>query len=339
MKANVEEMRSSRRVLAEYKYEPVPIERGYSGKTLYVNLSDNTISEKIVTDQMKDIFIGGKGFGLWYLWNGVKPETKWNDPENEIVISSGPIAGITQYPGSGKSLVVTLSPLTNSIMDSNVGGYFGPYLKFSGWDALEIQGKATNDVVVFIDGDKGLITIEEVAIDPGASHLVSEQLTELLAEKEKDKKNISIVSSGSGGDNTNIGILNFSFYDLRRKAARMKQAGRGGIGTVFRDKKIAALAVKYSSLSGRSNNPADPAAIARTGVKITREINKFDNEQFRMRQIGTANLMTPMNDYDLLPVHNFKYGTHYAIVLPKICLMAAGLGVLYPAVKQLTILN
>jgi aldehyde:ferredoxin oxidoreductase len=310
MNSNVEEMRASRRVLAEYKYEPAPIERGYSGKTLYVNLSDNTISEKIVTDQMKDIFIGGKGFGLWYLWNGVKSETKWNDPENEIVISSGPIAGITQYPGSGKSLVVTLSPLTNSVMDSNVGGFFGPYLKFSGWDALEIQGKAAKDVVVFIDGDKGLITIEEVAIDPDASHLVSEQLTEMLAESEKDKKNISIVSSGSGGDNTHIGILNFSFYDLRRKVARMKQAGRGGIGTVFRDKKIAALAVKYSSLSGRSNNPADPAAIARTGVKITREINKFDNEQFRMRQIGTANLMTPMNDYDLLPVHNFKYGSH-----------------------------
>lgn len=310
MANSVEKMRASRRVLAELDYEPAAIEKGYSGKSLYINLSTKSIETKNVTGQMKDIFIGGKGFGLWYLWNAVKPETKWNDPENEIVISSGPIGGITQYPGSGKSLVVTLSPLTNSVMDSNVGGFFGPYLKFSGWDALELQGKADKDVVVFIDGDKGKVTIEEVDLDASASHLVSEQLTELLAESEKDKKNISIVSSGSGGENSNIGILNFSFYDLRRKVARMKQAGRGGIGTVFRDKKIAALAVKYSSLSGRSNNPADPAAVARTGVKITREINKFDDEQFRMRQIGTANLMTPMNDYDLLPVHNFKYGSH-----------------------------
>ena len=306
----IERMRDSRRVLAEYSYKPALIEKGYSGQTLHINLSDNTIKPKTVTQQMKDIFIGGKGFGLWYLWNAVKADTKWNDPENEIVISSGPIGGITQYPGSGKSLVVTISPLTNSVMDSNVGGYFGPYLKFSGWDALEIQGKANKDVVVFIDGDKGKVTIEEITIDTAASHLVSKQLTELLAESEKDKKNISIVSSGCGGDHTRIGILNFSFYDLRRKAARLKQAGRGGIGTVFRDKKVAALAVKYSSLSGRSNNPADPEAITRAGVKITREINKFDDEQFRMRQIGTANLMTPMNDYDLLPVHNFKYGSH-----------------------------
>jgi aldehyde:ferredoxin oxidoreductase len=306
----IEKMRSSRRVLAEYNYKPAKIERGYAGKTLYINLTDKKIESKTVTQQMKDIFIGGKGFGLWYLWNAVKPDTKWNDPENEIVISPGPIAGITQYPGSGKSLVVTLSPLTDSVMDSNVGGFFGPYMKFSGWDALEIQGKAETDLVVFIDGDQGKVTIEEVDLDPSASHLLSEQLTELVAESEKDKKNVSVVSSGSGGDHTRVGILNFSFYDLRRKAARMKQAGRGGIGTVFRDKKLAALVVKYSSLSGRSNNPADPATIARTGVKIIREINKFDDSQFRMRQIGTANLMTPMNDYDLLPVHNFKYGSH-----------------------------
>ena len=310
MAKTIEELRGSRRILSEYNYSPAEIERGYSGKTLYINLSDQSIKPRVVTEQMKNIFIGGKGFGLWYLWNALKPDTKWNDPENEIIISSGPIGGITQYPGSGKSLVVTLSPLTNSVMDSNVGGFFGPYLKFSGWDALEIQGKSDKNVIVFIDGDNGRVTIEEIDLDHTASHLVSEQLTEAFAESEKDKKNISVVSTGIGAENTLIGLLNFSFYDLRRKTARMKQAGRGGIGTVFRDKKLAALVVKYSNLSGRSNNPADPAAIARTGVKITREINKFDDQQFRMRQIGTANLMTPMNDYDLLPVHNFKFGSH-----------------------------
>ena len=316
MAKTIEELRGSRRILSEYNYSPAEIERGYSGKTLYINLSDQSIKPRVVTEQMKNIFIGGKGFGLWYLWNALKPDTKWNDPENEIIISSGPIGGITQYPGSGKSLVVTLSPLTNSVMDSNVGGFFGPYLKFSGWDALEIQGKSDKNVIVFIDGDNGRVTIEEIDLDHTASHLVSEQLTEAFAESEKDKKNISVVSTGIGAENTLIGLLNFSFYDLRRKTARMKQAGRGGIGTVFRDKKLAALVVKYSNLSGRSNNPADPAAIARTGVKITREINKFDDQQFRMRQIGTANLMTPMNDYDLLPVHNFKFGSH--IDAPKL---------------------
>jgi aldehyde:ferredoxin oxidoreductase len=54
-----------------------------------------------------------------------------DDPENEVIISSGPIGGITQYSGTGKSLVVTLSPASGSVTDSNAGGYFGPFVKFS----------------------------------------------------------------------------------------------------------------------------------------------------------------------------------------------------------------
>ena len=64
---------------------------------------------------MKRIFVGGKGFGLWRLWHTVTGETKWDDPENEIVIGAGPIAGTALYPGTGKSLVVTISPLTHIV--------------------------------------------------------------------------------------------------------------------------------------------------------------------------------------------------------------------------------
>lgn len=304
------DVKSTRKVLAELSYEPAKADKGYTGKSLYVNLSERKIEPKTVTQEMKDIFTGGKGFGLRYLWQAVTPETKWNDPENEIVIAAGPIGGITQYPGSGKSLVVTLSPTTGSIMDSNVGGYFGPYLKFSGWDALELQGKAEKDVVLYVDGDSGKVTLEEIQIDAEASHIISEILTDAFAESEADKKNISVVSTGSGADHTLIGLLNFSWYDPRRKVTRMKQAGRGGIGTVFRDKKLKALVVRFSGLTGKNNNPADFAKIARAGNKIHKEINKFDDVQCRMRQVGTATLMTIMNDYDLLPVHNFQYGSH-----------------------------
>ena len=139
-------------LLAEFDYTPEKIEKGYSNKTLYVDLNNNKISSKPVTQNMKDVFIGGRGFGLWLLWHAVTSKTKWDDPENELVISSGPIGGITQYPGTGKSIVVTISPTTETVVDSNVGGYFGPYLKFSGWDALEIQGKADQEVIVFVDG-------------------------------------------------------------------------------------------------------------------------------------------------------------------------------------------
>ncbi len=121
MEEKIKKMKSKHKILAEFNYEPIPVDKGYTNKTLYINLSDNTIKAKEVTEEMKRIFIGGRGFGLWYLWNAVKAETKWNDPENEIIISSGPIGGVTTYPGTGKSLCVSLSPMTDIPIDSNVG--------------------------------------------------------------------------------------------------------------------------------------------------------------------------------------------------------------------------
>ena len=301
---------TTRPVLAEYTYEPPSVERGYTGQTLYVNLSDNTISTKPVSDEMKEKFIGGRGFGLWLLWQGVKDDTRWNDPENEIIISTGPCGGITQYAGSGKSLVVSISPLTNIVIDSNVGGHFGPLLKFAGWDALEIQGKAEREVIVVIDGTTGRVTIEEAGDVPVDTHKVGHWLIEEMAESEKDRYFMSAVSAGSGAEHTLMGCLNFSFYDRKRKAPRFKQAGRGGIGTVFRDKGIRALVVKSGPVRGDSNHPADLERIARAGVRLHKEIHDHDDEQCRMRRRGTPYLVQIMDDYDLLPVHNYKFGSH-----------------------------
>ncbi|MGE5676445.1 MAG: aldehyde ferredoxin oxidoreductase family protein [Pseudomonadota bacterium] len=307
---NVEKLRSAHKLLCEYNYELGKIERGYTDRTLYIDLSNNEIKEKQVTQFMKDKFTGGKGFGLWYLWNAVNENTKWNDPENEIVISPGPVAGITQYPGAGKSLVVTISPTTGIPIDSNVGGYFGPLLKFSGFDAIELQGKSDKDVIVFIDGNKGIIRIEEAPLEAIDSHVLGEQLTEMYAENEEDKRNVSVVSAGTAAENTLIGLLNFTFYDVRRKAIRLKQAGRGGIGTVFRNKRIKALVVRYAGIKGNLNNPADQGTLNRTGIKFHKEMHDLDNKQNRMRQVGTANIIEVMDQYDLLPTHNYKFGSH-----------------------------
>jgi len=307
---DIEKLKSAHKLLCEYKYELGTVDKGYTNRTLYVNLSENAIKEKPVTQMMKDKFIGGKGFGLWYLWNAVTPKTRWNDPENEIVIAAGPVAGITQYPGAGKSLVVSLSPLTDLPMDSNVGGYFGPLLKFSGFDALELQGKADKDVIVFIDGNKGIVRIEEAPLEAIDSHVLGEQLTDMYAESEADKRNVSVVSAGTAANYSNIGLLNFSFYDVRRKAVRLKQAGRGGIGRVFRDKKIKALVVRFEGIKGNLNNPADQGVLNRTGIKFHKEMHDLDDKQNRMRQIGTANIIEIMDKYDLLPTHNYKFGGH-----------------------------
>ncbi len=322
--------------VASFAYEKRPLSRGYNMRTLAIDvgtlsagkpgkaLPASTVaagkapasatpgfSEKPVSAEMKAKFTGGKGFGLRLLWDAVKPSTKWDYPENEIVIAMGPICGNTNYPGSGKSLVVSLSPMTGVPIDSNVGGYFGPFLKFSGFDALELSGKADRDLIVFIDGDKGLVEVYESPEGlESDTHILAEKLTHSFAasQADKDLAAVSVVSAGRGAEHSFLGLLNFSLYDRRRAGIRVKQAGRGGIGTVFRDKKIKALVCRYSTLGQDDNHAADPAAVQRVGLKLHREIVQEDDRQCKMRRIGTAHLMEVMNDYDLLPVQNHRYG-------------------------------
>lgn len=303
------EIKRFHKILGIFKYKLSQLNKGYANRTLYINLTTNTFAEKPVTELMKQKFIGGRGFGLKLLWDGITENTKWSDPENELIISPGPIGGITQYPGAGKSYVVGLSPLTQTAMDSNVGGHFGPFLKFSGWDALEIQGKAERDVIVFIDGTKGTVTIEEAPLEEVNSHILIEQLTEMYAESEEDKVNISVVAAGEAAEHTLIGLINFSFYDKRRKTVRVKQAGRGGLGTVFRNKNIKALVIRSPKVRGDLNHPADISALKKAGEKIHQEIVTLDDSQCRMRKVGTAHLTEIMNDYDLLPVRNYMFGS------------------------------
>lgn len=307
---DIKTLKEGRKLLSEYKYKLGKVNKGYANRSLYINISDNLIEEKPISQMMKDKFIGGKGFGLWYLWNATKPDTKWNDPENEIIIAGGPVCGITQYPGSGKSLVCSISPMTGIPIDSNVGGYFGPLLKFSGFDALELQGKADKDIIIFIDGNNGVIRIEEAPLEAVDGHVLGEQLTEMYADSEEDKRNIAVVTSGTAAEHTKMGLLNFTFYDVRRKVARLKQAGRGGIGTVFRDKRIKALVVKFNNVKGDLNNPFDISIINKAGIKLHKEIHDLDDVQNGMRKIGTANIIEVMDQYDLLPTHNYKFGSH-----------------------------
>lgn len=307
---NIEELKKKHKLLKEWNYEWRPVQRGYNDRTLYINFSDNEIKEKPVSEEMKEKFVGGRGYDLRLLWDATKPDTKWNDPENEIVISGGPICGITQYSGTGKAICATISPQTDIVIDSNVGGHFGPFSKFAGFDAVELQGKAKSDVIVYIDGINHKIQIFEAPDEPIDSHHLAEILHEMYADDEKDKKNVSVVSTGVAADHSLIGMLNFSFWDPKRKLVRLKQAGRGGIGTVFRDKKIKAMVAKIPGVKGNLNNVVDLKVIMEKGKKFNKEMRDLDDEQAEMRTKGTAHLTNVMNDFDLLPTHNFKFGNH-----------------------------
>jgi len=176
------------------------------------------------------------------------------------------------------------------------------------WDVLELQGKSEEEIIICINGNEGTISIEKAPLEELNSHILAEELTALYADDEEDKRNISVVSSGVAAEHAMIGLLNFSFYDKRRGSQRFKQTGRGGIGTVFRHKKVKAIVIKYKGVRGDSNHPADIKKIQKLGIKLHKEIHDYDDVQTRKRQVGTANLLEIMNDYDLLPVNNFKYG-------------------------------
>ncbi len=90
-------------------YKRPSIDKGYANQTLHIDLGENQIRIEPVTRQMKEIFVGGKGFDLWLLWQAVDASTRWNDPGNALCIASGPLAGTPSYPGSGKSIVTALS--------------------------------------------------------------------------------------------------------------------------------------------------------------------------------------------------------------------------------------
>ncbi len=285
------------------------IERGYANQTLHVDLGGKAIEARPVDPRMKARFIGGKGFDLWLLWNAVTETTRWSDPENALCIACGPLGGTPSYPGSGKSIAAAISPLTGAPIDSNVGGYFGPYLKFAGFDALAVQGKSAPGTVLFVDGIGQRVEIHSAEGLPEDAYRLSEALTAHFGGDQP--RTISVVTTGPGARHTRFGCLNFSWYDLKRRRARYKQAGRGGLGTVFADKGLSALVVRSdAAVSIETNAPADRERLKTVSRLHAREIVELDPKQNEMAVIGTTHLVTIMNDHDLLPTHNFRFGSH-----------------------------
>jgi aldehyde:ferredoxin oxidoreductase len=83
MDLSLDRIAASHKIISKFQYVVEPVRHRYANRTLYVNVGTNQIMERQVSQQMKDLFTGGKGFGLWLLWNAVSAQTKWQDAENE----------------------------------------------------------------------------------------------------------------------------------------------------------------------------------------------------------------------------------------------------------------
>jgi len=295
-------------VLAELDYEVADIVRGYTDRILKIDLTDKKLEIMEVPREMKEKFIGGRGYAMKLIFDATTKDTKYDSPENVLVLASGPLGSETGFPGTGKFIAGTISPTTGSFVDSNVGGHFGPLVKLSGFDAIAVSGVSDRDVITVIDGDAGKISIEPAPGDEGCITMAEKLMEQYVGDGKP--MNIAVASAGPGGKHSKFGIVNSIYHDVRRKRARAKQAGRGGTGTVMRYKGLKAVVVRCNKKRGGSNAAADPGLVREAGKRIHQLINDYDLKQLHMREWGTTVLVGIMNQHELLPVHNYKFGSH-----------------------------
>jgi len=299
------------KTLKSIDYSPRPIRGGYTDQVLRIDLGLNTIVPFTLPTDFKYKYIGGRGYALKLLWDGTSAQTRYDSPENILVMASGPLGNEPRFPGSGKFVVGTISPLTDTFIDSNIGGHFGPLLKLCGFDALAVSGIANEDVVLIIDADEGVIRIEKAPVtdqktDQGALSYGDAILKEF--NNGELNESTAAVTNGIGALNTRFGIINSLFYDRRRKRMRSKQAGRGGTGTVMRHKGLRAVIVRHSRSTVGANNPVDDKGVKQAGAELKKVLSRVDPKQFRLSDWGTPVLVEYMEKYHILPVKNYQFG-------------------------------
>ena len=262
---------------------------GYNGKILHVNLTQSTweIEEPDVT--WNRTYVGGSSLAAYYLLKHIKPGTDALGPDNVLVfalsaVTGAPVSGFNRYSVAAKS------PLTGAIGRTEAGGYFGPELKFAGFDAVVIYGKAEKPVYLWVhDGE---VEIRDATSIWGKDNLQTMQ----ILEEELGDKRIRLASIGQAGEQ----MLPISCIqnDLEH------YNGRTGMGAVMGSKNLKAVVARGK----KKMEMADPDAV--------KSIRKAVNEKFKvhppnvgLNKVGTTGLIKGLNDLGILPTHNFRDGT------------------------------
>jgi aldehyde:ferredoxin oxidoreductase len=257
---------------------------GYLGQILRVDLENSSITVEPLDESLLPGFIGGAGLGARYLYNEVPPGVEWNDPENRLCFFSGPFGG-TRYAGSGMIAVVSKGPMTNMAGSSQANGFFGTYLKFSGFDGVVIQGKAKDWCYLRIhDGTAELCDARNLA---GRDTLETEDaIRAQLATKQS-----SVYGIGPAGEN----LVRYAaiFGDHGHVAAH------NGLGAVMGAKKLKAIAVE------RGSHQVEVADPVRYNEAVTKFAKQFHEMKHPLFQYGTADLVGLAKKLGWLPVKNY----------------------------------
>ena len=202
--------------------------KGYAGQFLRVNLTKNTAEKRALTKKLARGYIGGSGFAARMLYDEIKPRIDPLSPENKLFVGTGPLTG-TFWPSTGRYMFAAKSPLTGIWGESHSGGHLGPELKYAGYDAVLIEGRAEKPVYLKIEN-------EEVDI-LDASHVWGKDTHETTHTLHEDlDREAQIACIGPAGEN------------LVRYAGIMtnlsRAAGRTGLGAVMGYKRLKAVAVR-----------------------------------------------------------------------------------------------
>lgn len=261
---------------------------GYGGKVLRVNLTNGHVAVEPLDQNLARGYLGGRGFNMRRLYDEIPAGSDGLGPENKLFLATGPLVG-TMLPGAARFNVSAKSPQTGILGDSNAGGFFGPELKFAGYDQVIIEGKAPAPVYLYIHN-------EEVTLRP-AGHIWGQDVwtaNKLIMEELGDRR-VQIAAVGPAAENG----VKFAgiFANLVRAAART------GMGTVMAGKNLKAVAVRGT---GRVT-VAKPERFAALVKELDQVI--YNHQEYPARALmGTTKLVHALNEAGCLATRHFQTG-------------------------------
>jgi benzoyl-CoA reductase subunit BamB len=199
-----------------------------TGYNLEIDLSRGNI-ERVATDpEDTERYLGGLGTNAKIMWDRVPPEIEAFSPDNLLIFAAGLLCG-TPATGCNRTIVTTLSPQTNLLAFSMMGGFWAPELKYAGYDKVIFKGKSSNLVYLWINNDK--VELRD------ASHLQGKGAIETaqIIRQELNEPKAQVAAIGLAGENR----VYFASIEQGRSSA-----SRGGIGAVMGDKGLKAIAVR-----------------------------------------------------------------------------------------------
>ena len=257
---------------------------GYMGKILNVDLSKGTIEEESLGEDLCRDYIGGYGIGARLLYDRIPAGADPLGPDNILGLLTGPLTGTPAIIGS-RFVAVGKSPkCAGGWGDANCGGFFGPHLKFAGYDGIVFNGVSSKPVYLVIDEGKAELTDADDLWGMGVTPL--EDLLE-----ERYGKGIQVCSIGPAGEK----LVKIATVMLAHRAA-----GRCGAGAVMGSKNLMGIAVKGS----RQAKVANPDKM-KTAIKNAMNIIRESETAAGFKEHGTPGDMGPNDAAGDWPTKNW----------------------------------